>query len=187
MANIYVASSWRNAFQPQVVAFLRKQGHDVYDFKNSPNEMAVKWDVIDPNYKNWNLKDYQSALRNSKVQDAYHRAQSALLEADYGVLVLPAGRSANSEAGWLKGAGKNVLIYSPLRQDPELMYLLYDRITDNLPALNRYIQHFENMKMFLVNARQEELVGIAESRSSDRAHFTNKIAVKPGEYPLYKR
>lgn len=32
--NIYVASSWRCARQPAVVAALRAAGHEVYDFKN---------------------------------------------------------------------------------------------------------------------------------------------------------
>jgi len=34
MARIYVASSWRNPYQPEVVAALRKAGHEVYDFRN---------------------------------------------------------------------------------------------------------------------------------------------------------
>lgn len=30
---VYVATSWRNEFQPGVVAALREDGHEVYDFK----------------------------------------------------------------------------------------------------------------------------------------------------------
>lgn len=37
MAKIYVASSWRNSFQQDVVKFLRDVGHEVYDFKNPPH------------------------------------------------------------------------------------------------------------------------------------------------------
>ena len=33
---IYVASSWRNAFYPDVVKALREAGHEVYDFRNPP-------------------------------------------------------------------------------------------------------------------------------------------------------
>ena len=33
MARIYVASSWRNALQPGVVTKLRRDGHEVYDFR----------------------------------------------------------------------------------------------------------------------------------------------------------
>jgi hypothetical protein len=34
IVRIYVASSWKNNIQPEVVHELRKLGHDVYDFKN---------------------------------------------------------------------------------------------------------------------------------------------------------
>ena len=34
---IYVASSWRNEYYPEVVAKLREAGHDVYDFRNPPS------------------------------------------------------------------------------------------------------------------------------------------------------
>ena len=34
MARIYVASSWRDPYQPEVVAALREAGHEVYDFRN---------------------------------------------------------------------------------------------------------------------------------------------------------
>ena len=33
MAKIYVASSWRNSYQQDVVSFLRTLGHVTYDFK----------------------------------------------------------------------------------------------------------------------------------------------------------
>lgn len=33
MAKIYVASSWRNVFQQDVVGILRDLGHEVYDFR----------------------------------------------------------------------------------------------------------------------------------------------------------
>ena len=31
---IYVASSWRNEYYPEVVEKLREAGHEVYDFRN---------------------------------------------------------------------------------------------------------------------------------------------------------
>ena len=36
MAKIYVASSWRNQYYPEVVKALREAGHEVYDFRNPP-------------------------------------------------------------------------------------------------------------------------------------------------------
>lgn len=37
MAKIYIASSWRNSYQQDVVSFLRNKGHEVYDFRNPPH------------------------------------------------------------------------------------------------------------------------------------------------------
>ena len=38
---IYVASSWRNTFYPEVVARLREAGHDVYDFRMMSMTSAI--------------------------------------------------------------------------------------------------------------------------------------------------
>lgn len=40
MTKIYVASSWHNQDQPQIVRFLRNLGHEVYDFRH-PTEKRV--------------------------------------------------------------------------------------------------------------------------------------------------
>lgn len=49
MAKIYVASSWRNPFQQEVVNILRDLGHEVYDFKNPPHgNGGFQWSDIDP-------------------------------------------------------------------------------------------------------------------------------------------
>lgn len=43
---IYVASSWRNEYYPEVVEKLREAGHDVYDFRNPPSgDPGVKWNL----------------------------------------------------------------------------------------------------------------------------------------------
>ena len=41
---IYVASSWRNKLQPEVVAVLQRYDHDVYNFRNpSPEDTGFRW------------------------------------------------------------------------------------------------------------------------------------------------
>lgn len=42
------------------------------------------------------------------------------------VLVLPCGRSAHTEAGWFAGRGLKTIVYMPGKQEPELMYKLFD-------------------------------------------------------------
>lgn len=48
------------------------------------------------------------------------------------LLVLPCGRSAHAEAGWFAGAGKPVVARLPEPQEPELMYKLFNLVTDSL-------------------------------------------------------
>lgn len=59
----------------------------------------------------------------------------ALKAADTCVLVLPCGRSAHTEAGWMAGTGKRVIVYIPEMVEPELMYKLFDQVVDNLDNL----------------------------------------------------
>jgi hypothetical protein len=48
---IYVASSWRNEYYPEVVAKLREAGHDVYDFRNPPSGApGFKWNCVGEDY-----------------------------------------------------------------------------------------------------------------------------------------
>ena len=60
---------------------------------------------------------------------------AALQQADTCVLILPCGRSAHTEAGWMAGAGKRVIAYIPEMIEPELMYKLFDKVVGNLDDL----------------------------------------------------
>ena len=55
------------------------------------------------------------------------------------MLVLPCGRSAHTEAGWMAGAGKRVIAYIPEMVEPELMYKLFDAVVGNLEDLLKSI------------------------------------------------
>ena len=55
--HIYVASSWRNTYYPDVVAALRNAGHEVYDFRNPPTGNPVTSGVWQMNSKGWTLND----------------------------------------------------------------------------------------------------------------------------------
>ena len=50
--------------------------------------------------------------------------------ADTCVMLLPCGRSAHLEAGYMKGRGKRLIIFyaNNAREEPDLMYLLADHI-----------------------------------------------------------
>ena len=124
---IYVASSWRNAHQPEVVARLRSAGHEVYDFRNpAPGNTGFAWSAIDPDWIDWDPQRFVDLVtRHPVAAEGFGFDKRALDWCDTCVLVLPCGRSAHLEAGYAAGQGKTVLfLLHEDRFEPELMYLL---------------------------------------------------------------
>jgi hypothetical protein len=140
---IYVASSWRNPYQQTVVDELRNQGHEVYDFMNPPNGSGgFAWSDIDENWIDWTVDEYRDALNHPIAEDGFNSDFDGMKWADVCVMVLPCGRSANTEAGWMKGAGKKVIVFSPIKQEPELMYKIYDHIASTYEELSKQLASF---------------------------------------------
>ena len=136
MARIYVASSWRNQYFPEVVTRLREAGHEVDDFRNPPPGVAgFHWTDIDPDAPNWTYAQYAEGLHHTLAERQFQADSDALTWADTCVLVLPCGRSAHTEAGWMAGAGKRVLAYIPEMLEPELIYKLFDGVAGSLEEL----------------------------------------------------
>ena len=136
MANIYVASSWRNPYYPEIVNRLRSEGHDIYDFRNPPHGgNGFRWTDVDPNAFSWTFQEYAEGLHHPLAERQFAADLEALEWADTCVLILPSGRSAHTEAGWMAGAGKRVIAYIPEMVEPELMYKLFDRVTGSLEDL----------------------------------------------------
>lgn len=127
MASIYVASSWRNQFQPKIVQDLRERGHYVYDFRHpAPGEKGFAWSDIDPEWKSWTPTQFRKGLAHPVAVHGYLRDRSALEWCNASLLVLPSGLSAHGEAFWAAGRGKPTAIYAPEIKEPELMYKLVE-------------------------------------------------------------
>lgn len=137
MAKIYVASSWRNFYQQNLVNQLRRMGHRVYDFKHPNGEDGFQWTNIDKNWQNWSMEQYRKNLHSEYAQFGLNRDFDAMKLADVCILCLPCGRSAHLEAGWMKGAGKKVIAYIPseVTIEPELMYGILDGIAINIKEI----------------------------------------------------
>ncbi len=120
---IYVASSWRNAFQPAIVVALRRCGHDVYDFRNpSPTDKGFSWSDIHPDWENWTTEQYRDALNHPCAESGYANDINALRDCDAVVYVLPCGKSASWEFGYAMGQGKKGYVICLDRMEPELMF-----------------------------------------------------------------
>ena len=150
MAKIYVASSWRNKYYADVVQRLRAAGHQVYDFRNPPSgapgsssvmpgsdraSHGFHWTDVDPAAADWDFAQYAAGLRHPLAERQFANDLDALQWADTCVLVLPCGRSAHTEAGWMAGRGKKVIAYIPEMVEPELMYKLFSDVIGDVNQL----------------------------------------------------
>lgn len=158
---IYVASSWRNEYQPGVVSLLREHGHEVYDFRNpstggpaGAQDTGFSWQQCDPNWPSATDSDeemferYERMLRHPLAKIGFGSDVRAMRWANTCVLVMPCGRSAHLEAGWMSRVA-DLVVYFPTMRDfePELMYLLSakgaDVVTNTERGLLRRVQNPE--------------------------------------------
>ncbi len=75
---IYVASSWKNNIQPNVVKQLRVLGHNVYDFKNP--EFGFHWSDITNNEELVDPEKYRDFLSHPVAQVAFNQLTYILLD-----------------------------------------------------------------------------------------------------------
>lgn len=141
MARIYVASSWRNALQPDVVSQLRVEGHEVYDFKNpAPGVSGFAWAEIDPKWSHWSAKEYITALNHPLAVNGFAYDMGAMQWADTCLLVLPCGCSAHLELGWMAGAGKRTIILTLDGEEPELMAKMATKVCISLYEVINFLE-----------------------------------------------
>ncbi len=140
MSKIYCASSWRNESQPGVVEALRKEAHEVYDFRHpAKGNDGFSWRDVDPAWEMWSPKQFRAGLEHPVARRGYLVDMAALTWCDTCVLILPCGRSGHLEAGWAKGKGKGVVAYVPKSMEPELMYSMFDDIVTTMSELLRAV------------------------------------------------
>jgi hypothetical protein len=112
---VYVASSWRNPWQPAVVELLREWGHEAYDFREpSPGERGFSWREIDPRWQDWSPDHYRMALDHPVAQAGFKSDKDALSWCDACVAVQPYGTSTAMEVGWAAGARKRTAVLFPV-------------------------------------------------------------------------
>lgn len=122
---IYLASSWRNVYQPELITMLRSNGFEVYDFRNPQTggpqgyrtpAKGFSWRQVDPDWGHSRenlLHRYREMLKHPVAQEGFESDFNAMKWADTCVIALPSGRSAHMEVGWMAGAGKKMVVYMP--------------------------------------------------------------------------
>lgn len=130
--NVYVIGSLRNPEVPRIAIALRDDGHEVFDDWYAAGTTADdEW----RDYEKGRGRSFQLALHGYSAQHTFKFDRLHLERADAGVLVMPAGKSAHLELGWLLGRGRRglILLDSPERWD--IMYAFADVVTDKFETI----------------------------------------------------
>ncbi len=131
---LYTASSWRNERYPDIVEELIYAGHRIYDFRASNH--WFKWEQIDEKWESWNNEQFIKALDHPLSRRAFGSDHRGMEWADVCVLVLPCGKSAHIEAGYMKGKGKKLyILLGGETTRAELTYSIADGIFRSTPEL----------------------------------------------------
>lgn len=149
---IYVASSWRNPHLDTVIAQLRDQGHEVYDFRASST--AFTWSSLFPDLQKGDkvtAHDLRQALAQPATTEAFHADRDALIAAEAVVYVLPCGRDAAMELGYAAGLNQGIpgrwahatlaLVLEPV--EPDLMVKFADGICGSMVELFDVLSDWE--------------------------------------------
>lgn len=140
---IYVCSSWGNQSYDDLVKLLRLAGHDVHDWRAPPSgDPGFAWQEIDPDFvrgKSVDTATYRNWLLHPAAVRGFKNDRDGMMWAQVGILLLPAGRSAHTEAGYMRGYGTPVFVLRPDDQEPDLMYKLFNGVTSDVRELFRMI------------------------------------------------
>lgn len=134
----YLIGSLKNPQIPVVAQALRAEGYEIVDDWYAAGPDA---DDIWRDYERARGHDLKDALNGIHAKYAFMMDREQLQWSDFGVLVLPAGKSAHLELGWMLGQGKPAWIL--FDKEPErfdLMYKFATGIATSVEELKQLIE-----------------------------------------------
>ena len=140
MKSIYLIGSLRNPKIPLVANTLREWDFDVFDDWHSGGPHA---DDAWKEYEGKRGRDYKTALSGLAATNCFEFDLRHIKRVDIGVLVLPAGKSAHLELGFMIGRGQAGYVLfeeEPDRDRWDLMYKLAHGIFFDVDALAAHLK-----------------------------------------------
>jgi len=104
---VYLVGSLRNPAIPEIGNQLREAGYEVFDDWFAGGEIA---DNAWRDYEKARGHTYTEALKGYAAKHVFDFDKHHLDRADIAVLVLPAGKSAHLELGYMAGKGKKTYV-----------------------------------------------------------------------------
>lgn len=131
--NIYVIGSLREPRVHDVATYLRSLGHEVFDDWRSPGpDTDEQWQA----YEKARGRTYVEALAGTHADNVFEYDKKHLDAADAVVLVLPAGKSAHLELGYIIGKGKPGYILMDGEPDRfDIMYRFATKVVMDMEEL----------------------------------------------------
>lgn len=120
LASLYLIGSLRNPEVPNIASRLRGDGYDVFDDWYAAGPEA---DDYWQKYEKAKGHTFSQALLGAAALNVFQFDKRHLDEADAAVLVMPGGKSAHLELGYLLGCGKPGWIL--LDKEPERFDVMY--------------------------------------------------------------
>lgn len=139
---VYVASSWKNQYQPEVVKAVRKMDWEVFDFRNpAPGNTGFQWRNTIPGFNPdaCTVEQFNEVLEHPVARHGAALDVAALISCDVCIMVLPCGNSSHIELGYAIGASKIGVIWAPVDFKADLMYAMAHYMSDDLPKVLRYV------------------------------------------------
>lgn len=122
MTKLYLVGALRNPKVPVVGNRLRAIGYDVFDeWFGAGYEADTKWQE----YEETRGRHYHEALYGREAVNIFQFDLRNLNDSAIGVLLLPAGKSAHLELGYLIGQGKPT-------------YVLFDKVPDRWDVMYQF-------------------------------------------------
>lgn len=134
---IYLIGALANEKIPEIAQQIRAVGHDVYDQWWCPGPDADRHWQAYCKFRGWT---YAEALNEWHAKQVFEIDKFHLDRSDAGILVLPSGKSAMAELGYLTGQGKPVYILvtkEPEKYDimPEMAAGVFESLADLMKVL----------------------------------------------------
>jgi nucleoside 2-deoxyribosyltransferase len=141
MKSIYLIGALKNDAILLAANILRHEGFDVFDDWFAPGKNA---DVHLLEYEKARGHSYKEALCGYAAKHVFEFDKSHIDRCDIGVMVMPAGKSAHLELGYMRGQGKPAFIL--FDEEPERFDCMYQFATDvffNMDDLIEALQEFK--------------------------------------------
>lgn len=135
---VYLIGSLRNAEVPRIAARLRDAGHEVFDEWHAAGPEA---DDFMRDYLRARGDDYNAALRSLAVQHVFKFDKRHLDRSDVAVMVMPGGKSAHLELGYVVGSGGRGIILLDREPDRiDIMHAFAERVVFSVEELVDYLR-----------------------------------------------